>query len=137
MAVDSKKRRDYGRVIGNSTYKGCESKLDHSIKPGASAIVMGDRDDVATAIRDLQAGEAIPYRRNGETLQVLLLEAVAFGHKLSLAAIPAGGEVRKYGDVIGKATHPIEAGRHVHVHNIEGIRGRGDQAAAASEGAQA
>jgi altronate dehydratase small subunit len=110
--------------------------VDHSIKPGADVIVMDDRDDVATALRDLNAGDSVACRRGGETIQMMLLEAVAFGHKLALADIPAGKEVRKYGEVIGRATSFIEAGRHVHVHNIEGIRGRGDQAAAASEGVQ-
>lgn len=54
------------------------------------------------------------------------LGGVPQGHKVALADIPAGGEVRKYGAVIGRATAPIRAGEHVHVHNIESTRLRGD-----------
>lgn len=98
------------------------------LNPGADALVMDDKDHVATALRDLAAGETIRYRRNGELTELTLLDAVAFGHKAAIAHIPAGTDVRKYGEVIGRSTVEIEAGRHVHVHNIEGIRGRGDQA---------
>jgi altronate dehydratase small subunit len=36
--------------------------------------------------------------------------------------------VRKYAEVIGLATEKIARGQHVHVHNVEGLKGRGDQA---------
>lgn len=49
------------------------------------------------------------------------------GHKIALADIPEGGDVRKYGAVIGRATAAIRAGDHVHVHNIESTRLRGDR----------
>ncbi|VFS54652.1 Uncharacterised protein [Leminorella grimontii] len=35
-------------------------------------------------------------------------------------------EVYKYGESIGRATQAIELGEHVHVHNVESERGRGD-----------
>ncbi|SDT33186.1 altronate dehydratase small subunit [Paenibacillaceae bacterium GAS479] len=116
--------------------------MDHSLPAGADAIIMDPRDHVATALRDLVAGESVRYQSAGETGTVVLLEAIAFGHKLAITDIPDGADVRKYGEVIGRSTVAIEAGRHVHVHNIEGIRGRGDQsstaaAAAAKEGGKA
>ena len=40
------------------------------------------------------------------------------GHKVALADVPTGGQVRKYGQVIGVATRPIQAGEHVHTHNL-------------------
>jgi altronate dehydratase small subunit len=30
--------------------------------------------------------------------------------------------------MIGRASASIDTGRHVHVHNVEGVRGRGDLA---------
>jgi len=45
---------------------------------------------------------------------------VAFGHKLSVRAIDRGEAVIKYGQPIGHATSAIEAGEHVHVHNLQG-----------------
>jgi altronate dehydratase small subunit len=39
----------------------------------------------------------------------------------------AGDDIMKYGEVIGAAVRSIRAGEHVHVHNLEGKRGRGDR----------
>jgi altronate hydrolase len=40
------------------------------------------------------------------------------GHKLALRAVAAGEPVRRYGQIIGFATRPVEAGEHVHSHNL-------------------
>lgn len=48
---------------------------------------------------------------------VPLSAPVSPGHKLARAAIPAGGDIVKFGQVIGYATRPIEPGEHVHTHN--------------------
>lgn len=91
-------------------------------------LVMDPRDSVATAIRDLAAGTVARYRLNGEWKTLSILESIPFGHKVAITDIEAGEPVRKYGEVIGRATDFIAAGRHVHVHNLEGLRGRGDWA---------
>lgn len=41
------------------------------------------------------------------------------GHKIAARRIAAGERVRKYNVVIGAATRDIEAGEHVHGHNLE------------------
>ncbi|MFD0695266.1 UxaA family hydrolase [Paenibacillus sp. GCM10027628] len=98
------------------------------IEAGASALVMDARDHVATAINDLQAGDHITYLKDDQAIELVLLDPVPFGHKIAIENIPAGTEIRKYGEVIGRTTTAIQAGQHVHVHNVEGIRGRGDKA---------
>lgn len=101
-----------------------------SIEAGADALVVDPQQDhVATALKDLQAGSTIRMRLGTETGEITLLQDIPFGHKLAIRAVQAGDAVRKYGEVIGRATIDIQPGEHVHVHNIEGIRGRGDQAA--------
>lgn len=67
-------------------------------------------DSVATALRDLDAGE--------HQAGVTLAEPVARGHKVALRAIAAGEEVLKFGFPIGRATHDIGPGAHVHSHNV-------------------
>jgi altronate dehydratase small subunit len=37
-----------------------------------------------------------------------------------------GDDVIKYGEVVGRTTATINIGDHVHVHNVESLRGRGD-----------
>jgi len=90
---------------------------------GKQAIVVRAEDNVATALADLAAGEAIDVA--GRTIE--LRERVAFGHKLALAPITAGEPVVKYGEMIGRATRAIAPGEHVHTHNLESLRGRGDR----------
>lgn len=77
-------------------------------------IRLDPRDNVAVALAPLKPGE--------EVLDVILAEPIALGHKLALVAIPEGGEVIKYGEVIGIATAAIEPGGHVHVHNVRSAR---------------
>lgn len=44
---------------------------------------------------------------------------IDMGHKLAVRGIPAGGAVRKYGQVIGFATRDIAPGEWVHTHNLD------------------
>ena len=86
-------------------------------------LVLHPEDDVAVALRDLEAGEAIA--RCGEALAALQLGApVPLGHKVARRAIAPGEHVRKYGAVIGEATAEIAAGAHLHVHNMRSLRAR-------------
>lgn len=91
-------------------------------------------DSVATALADFCAGSEVTYERDGKTETIRLVEAIPFGHKFALLDIAQGSEVKKYGETIGRATAPIKAGAHVHVHNLESLRGRGDLAARCASG---
>ena len=90
------------------------------------AIVVDERDSVATALADLAEGEVLVLRVGGDDCRIELRAPIAFGHKLALMAIPAGAPVIKYGEVIGRSTQAIVPGEHVHVDNLESMRGRGD-----------
>jgi len=86
---------------------------------------MNDKDNVGTAITDLSSGE-MAVVKNGEEISVTVRARIPFGHKFALTPIGKGEDVVKYGEVIGRATIDIQKGDHVHVHNIESLRGRGD-----------
>jgi altronate dehydratase len=89
----------------------------------ARAIVLDPADDVATALADLSAGSmvALSGAIDGE---IAVMEKIRFGHKIALRAIEPGEVLRKYGEVIGRATARIQPGAHVHRRNLEGDRGR-------------
>ncbi len=87
---------------------------------------MDERDHVVTALREIRAGETIQYRNAAGIQSIAVANDIPFGHKVAVTEVEAGADVRKYGEVIGRAVMPIAAGQHVHIHNIEGIRGRGD-----------
>ncbi len=90
------------------------------------ALIMHPKDNVATTIEEIQAGDQVRIAHSGEVRTLTALEAVPFGFKISLEEIPLGGIIRKYGETIGKAGKTIPAGALVHVHNLEGTRARGD-----------
>ena len=80
------------------------------------------RDNVGTALDDLEAGAPAQIQGPGELPSVTPRMAIAFGHKVALQPIAAGAPVLKYGEVIGQAVAAIAVGEHVHVHNIQSLR---------------
>ena len=90
------------------------------------AIILNPKDNVATAISDLEAGNVVEMEMDKNTISVRLVDAIPFGHKLSLSHIESDSPVIKYGEVIGMATADIQPGQHVHVHNVASARARGD-----------
>ena len=92
-----------------------------------SAIVVDEIDNVATALRNLQPGESILIDIKDIANEILVNESIPQGFKISLEDIEEGQPVIKYGEVIGMATQNIAKGTCVHVHNIEGVKGRGDK----------
>lgn len=90
-------------------------------------LIVYPTDNVANAIADINTGDDVACVVEGRTLQLKALEDIPFGFKAAVRDIPAGGEITKYAQVIGKASRAIKAGECVHIHNVEGTRGRGDQ----------
>ena len=90
------------------------------------AVVVNSSDNVATCLADVWAGEDTDLDVAGESRTVVFKADIPFGHKVALTDIAEGGGVIKYAEVIGVASQPIEAGDHVHVHNVESVRARGD-----------
>jgi altronate hydrolase len=84
-------------------------------------IVISERDNVATALEALAAGQLI-----AAAAPITVREAIPRGHKVSVRLIAAGESVIKYGNPIGVATAAIPPGAHVHIHNVASTRGRGD-----------
>jgi hypothetical protein len=87
-----------------------------------AALVISDRDNVATALEALEPGRVLEI--NGQAIAVA--EPIPSGHKIALRSIAIGEPVIKYGSSIGTAVAHITPGSHVHVHNVASGRGRGD-----------
>ncbi|HLH34907.1 MAG TPA: altronate dehydratase family protein [Alloacidobacterium sp.] len=69
-------------------------------------------DNVAVVRISLSPGTALP------DFGITAKNPIPTGHKIALRAIAAGESILKYGQVIGHATRAIEAGEHVHSHNL-------------------
>jgi altronate dehydratase small subunit len=91
-----------------------------------NALIIDSSDNVAAALEDIDGGDEVGARLGKKTLTLKAVEMIPFCFKMALVDIPKGGTVLKYGEAIGKASQPIKKGQLVHIHNIEGVRGRGD-----------
>ena len=89
---------------------------------------MKPEDNVATCLADLKAGDVENIGVDGAQTSITIKNDIPFGHKIALTDINAGEHVIKYAEIIGAASRAITAGEHVHVHNVESIRARGDKA---------
>ncbi len=75
------------------------------------SIIINPSDNVAVALTDLKMGE----KHEG----VLLKEDITKGHKFALRNIKEGENIIKYGYSIARAISNIDAGYHVHTHNVK------------------
>ena len=79
---------------------------------GKECIRINEKDNTAIAIRDLPAGtEVWPG--------VVTLCDIPQAHKIALEDIPAGGEVHRYGVVIGTMKEDMPAGGWINESNLE------------------
>lgn len=92
--------------------------------------LMHPDDNVAIALSDLEPGTQVEIERlsstGASTERVSTTTTIPFGHKVALGPIQRGEAVLKYGEAIGLASAEIAPGEHVHVHNVDSQRGRGD-----------
>jgi altronate hydrolase len=79
-----------------------------------AAVLLHAVDDVAIAQRLIVPGTVLLTADGPIRVQ----QAVPSGHKVALRGISSGTRVLRYGHVIGFASRAIEAGEHVHTHNL-------------------
>lgn len=89
-----------------------------------SILVMQATDNVGIAARELKRGDTIVL--TAPPVRIEVREDIPFGFKIALEDIQDQAIIRKYGEPIGRAAKLIRQGQMVHVHNMEGCRGRGD-----------
>lgn len=77
-------------------------------------LLLNEADNVRVVTSRLRAGEHTVI----DGAPVVLVAEVPIGHKLARRVIEADEKIVKYGAPIGVATTRIEAGGHVHVHNV-------------------
>lgn len=82
-------------------------------------IIVNEKDNVATALRDFKKGEKVA--------NIELLNDIASGHKFALKDIKKDEIIIKYAEAIASASCDISTGEWVHIYNTAGIRGRGDK----------
>lgn len=77
-------------------------------------LIINEMDHVGVALSPLKEGEKIKLLDR----DIRLKDSIKVGHKLALMDIAKGQDIIKYGAAIGHAKGFIEAGSHVHSHNL-------------------
>lgn len=91
------------------------------------ALLVNCADNVANALDDIQGGEDFSFACGDSTQVLKAIDNIKFGFKVAVKPIAPAEKIIKYGCVIGSASTAIQPGECVHVHNVEGTRGRGDK----------
>jgi len=79
-----------------------------------SVVHLHPTDTIAVARVPISSG--MELRVDG--VRIVTRDPIPAGHKVALRTIPAGEMVLRYGQAIGRAKTTIEAGSHVHTHNL-------------------
>ncbi len=87
--------------------------------PDRNALRLASNDDVAVATAPLQPGTVVQFGQDQDHCGVTARDEIPTGHKVALAEIAVGAQILKYGQSIGLATCVIQAGEHVHSHNVQ------------------
>lgn len=89
---------------------------------------VNELDNVATVFANgIQTGDTVIVRdKKGREEVLTALNDIPYGHKIAVKPIQKGEPIMKYGEKLGLASGDIATGEHVHVHNLESARGRGD-----------
>lgn len=90
------------------------------------ARIINPIDNVAIALINIKPETVVSFKMGERTEEIKVREKIPFGHKFAIRRIENGEGIIKYGEKIGMATKSIDVGFHVHVHNVESLRGRGD-----------
>ena len=89
------------------------------------AVVLNPGDNIGVALVALKSGASVKIY--GQENRVKITELIPYQHKFSITPINAGKEIIKDGVVIGEATKDIGQGQHVHIHNMTGLRLKGNK----------
>lgn len=82
-------------------------------------IVLDPKDNVATALRDLDGPAVVSIANpDGSRFGLEITGPVKLGHKVAITTIPLDTPAIKHGEPFGLATAPISPGDHAHIHNI-------------------
>ncbi len=92
------------------------------------AVLLHEKDNVANLTEDAEAGDTVVLVGSTEKVERLSVsEKIPFGFKVAIRDIAKDEKILKYGQPMGVASADILAGSLVHIHNVEGARGRGDR----------
>lgn len=92
------------------------------MKQKINVLVLNEKDTVGVVMDDLRTGDIGVYLLAGKEYEVKVVQDIPIYHKIALTDMFEGENAYKYGQEIGRVTMDIQAGQHVHSHNLISIR---------------
>jgi len=89
-------------------------------------LIMDINDNIGIIKQEVSKGQKITIQNPELDDLIEVKEDIPFGFKIAIKEINQKDIIYKFGEAIGMASAPISKGEMVHVHNVEGLRGRGD-----------
>ena len=83
------------------------------------ALILDDKDNVATVLQEIPEDTEIQIEKNNEKLVIKANKKIPIYHKIAINDIKVGEQVLKYGETIGIAKREIKKGDHVHTRNVK------------------
>ena len=84
------------------------------------SVLLDDKDNVVTAIRDVPKG-TYSFIISGEKKNLYISKKIHAGFKITILDIKKGEIIYKYGSKIGIAKSDIKAGNNVHIENMSSL----------------
>ena len=75
-------------------------------------------DNCVTLADHTGTGDMVCFLEGDTDRTIIARGSIPIWHKMAIRPVKKGGDICKYGNVIGIALDNIEAGDHVHVHNL-------------------
>lgn len=83
-----------------------------------SAVKIHAKDNVATVLRDISAGEVISYYDGTGSAEVTAAENIPIYHKIALLGLKQGDTIYKYGESLGLLTSDVPLGGWISHKNL-------------------
>jgi len=99
--------------------------MNSKVSSGLKALLINQNDNVGIALNPIPQGNSVSLdSENGTISELIAMEDIPLGHKIAIKSISEGKHIIKYGEKIGITTTSIKVGAHVHIHNVESMRGK-------------
>ena len=83
-----------------------------------NAVYVNNRDNCATLTDNAEEGDTIRIIDGDKARTVTARMKIPVWHKTAISPVEKGDAIYKYGAIVGVALERIEAGDHLHVHNM-------------------
>lgn len=86
-----------------------------------NAILLDEKDNVVTCVREVKAGEEVCYRTETGESTLCAGEDIPYCHKVALRDLRKGDQVIKYGEMLGLLSQDVAAGCWVNETNLYSV----------------